>query len=306
VEGSSLVLRGSADGEPPFSYQWLGETAGLNDTQIADPTFVAVDDAEVPVALFASDALGFSASDATSITILNAAPTVGPISGPSAPVQLGSTIEVTAPFSDPGAADSHTGAIDWDDGTIGPATIDSGLRTASGMHTYLQPGVYSIALTVFDDDGGSMTQVFRFAVVYDPAGGFVTGGGWIDSPAGAYRANPSSSGMADFGFVSKYPKGASVPKGATHFEFQAGLLSFRSDVQEWLVVNQGGTNAQFKGVGTVNGAGTFTFMIWAGDEAPDTFRIKIWRDTPSGEAVVYDNGQGQAVGGGSVQIHKSG
>ena len=53
----------------------------------------------------------------------------------------------------------------------------------------------------------------QFIVVYDPTGGFVTGGGWIDSPAGAYAANLSLTGKANFGFVSKYQKGANKPTG---------------------------------------------------------------------------------------------
>ena len=61
-----------------------------------------------------------------------------------------------------------------------------------------------------DDDGGSGLAQFQRMVVYDPAGGFVTGGGWINSPAGAYRADPALTGRANFGFVSKYKKGATV------------------------------------------------------------------------------------------------
>ena len=49
-----------------------------------------------------------------------------------------------------------------------------------------------------------VSQQFEFAVVCDPNGSFVTGGGWIHSPAGAYTANPSRTGQANFGFVSKY------------------------------------------------------------------------------------------------------
>ena len=48
-----------------------------------------------------------------------------------------------------------------------------------------------------------------------PAGGYVTGGGWIDSPAGALAANGSVTGKASFGFVSKYFKSAKNPKGET-------------------------------------------------------------------------------------------
>ena len=45
-----------------------------------------------------------------------------------------------------------------------------------------------------------------------------------------------------------------MPTGNTEFQFQAGNLNFTRPAYEWLVVNQNGTNAQFKGTGTVNGA----------------------------------------------------
>jgi len=46
-----------------------------------------------------------------------------------------------------------------------------------------------------------------------------------------------------------------------------------------LTANQAGINAQIEGTGTVNGAGDYSFIIWAGDIssgwAVDTFRVKI-------------------------------
>ena len=65
-------------------------------------------------------------------------------------------------------------------------------------------------------------------VVYDPNAGFVTGGGWIQSPAGAHAADPALTGKANFGFVAKYQKGANVPNGNTEFQFQAGNLNFKA------------------------------------------------------------------------------
>ena len=45
-------------------------------------------------------------------------------------------------------------------------------------------------------------------------------------------------------------------------------------------------------------------MLWAGDDMPDTFRIRIWEEDESGvETDVYDNGFDQAIGGGSIVIH---
>lgn len=133
---------------------------------------------------------------------------------------------------------------------------------------------------------------FQSVVTYDPDGGFVTGGGWIWSPAGASTLNPLAEGKATFGFVSKYQKGANVPTGNTEFQFQAGNLNFKSKVYEWLVIS-GGTKAQYKGSGTINGSGDFGFMLTATDgdklstPGPDRFRIRIWVKT-SGD-IVYDN-----------------
>lgn len=176
------------------------------------------------------------------------------------------------------------------------------------------PGIYDVTLVVNDgtvDSEPAETTV----VVYDPAGGFVTGGGWIDSPEGAYTADPLSTGKANFGFVSKYKKGATTPTGETQFQFSAGDLNFHSDTYQWLVVNQGGKNAQYKGTGTINDglapAGeAYNFMLWANDGdntnsvEPDTFRIQVWYvDDYDNDVVVYDNGFDQEVSGGSIVIH---
>ena len=147
-------------------------------------------------------------------------------------------------------------------------------------------------------------------VVYDPTAGFVTGGGWFNSPAGAYKTDPGLVGEANFGFVSKYKKGATVPDGNTQFVFRAGDLNFHSNLYQWLVV--AGGKAQFKGVGTINGRGNFGFLIYATDAGStstvgdvDTFRIQIW-DKDNGDATVYDNGVEQSLGGGSIVIHTDG
>jgi hypothetical protein len=144
-------------------------------------------------------------------------------------------------------------------------------------------------------------------VVCDPVPGS-SRGGWILSPAGAYKPDASLTGKATFGFVSKYKKGATVPTGNTAFEFDVAGMEFASQSYEWLVVNQNGTNAQFKGSGMINGAGdtngnAYKFMLWASDGSPDTFRIRIWWEDASGQHDVYDNGIDQAIGGGNIVVH---
>ena len=101
-------------------------------------------------------------------------------------------------------------------------------------HSYAAAGVYTVTVTVTDDDDGSDLMVYQYVVIYDPTAGFVTGGGWIDSPLSAYPADPTLIGKANFGFVSKYAKGATVPTGQT--EFKVADLNFRSSTYQWLVV----------------------------------------------------------------------
>ena len=125
-------------------------------------------------------------------------------------------------------------------------------------------------------------STFQYIVVYDPSAGFVTGGGWINSPIGAYSANPALTGKANFGFESKYLKGNNVPTGNTEFQFKLANFNFKSTSYEWLVVS--GAKARYRGVGTVNGAGSYGFELTAwdgqvnGGGGVDRFRIKIWNN----------------------------
>jgi hypothetical protein len=255
-------------------------------------------------------------------TISNVAPIVGPVYAPVAPVSISPALTVTASFSDPSSPTSHTVSWNWGDGatSAGTTTETGGSGTASGSHTYANPGIYTISVTVTDSGSlsGSATAD-HYVVIYDPNGGFVTGGGWINSPVGAYVPSPSLTGKATFGFVSKYQKGANAPSGNTEFQFQAAGLNFHATLFDWLTI--AGARAQYKGSGTINGAGNFSFMLTAidgdvsGGNGVDKFRIKIW-DNNNGGVTVYDNNIGSTAGtadtadpvtgiaSGSIVIHK--
>jgi hypothetical protein len=218
-------------------------------------------------------------------------------------VQLGSTVTLNGGASNDPDGDSlqyrwdFDGDGNWDTGWLSEPTVDT------PVDAYAAAGIYNGVLSVTDDMGAQSTDTVM-AVVYDPEAGFVTGGGWIYSDAGADRMNPSAEGKATFGFVSKYKKGDNVPTGKTEFQFKAGDLNFHSTEYQWLVVNQNGTSAQFKGTGTINGTGEYKFMLWAGDSELDTFRIKIWQEDEFGsETVMYDNGFEQPISCGSIVIH---
>ena len=111
------------------------------------------------------------------------------------------------------------------------------------------------------------------------------------------------AGKAQFGFVSKYLNGAKVPSGNA-LKFKVADLKFELTSYDWLVVT-GSNYARFKGEGTINDEGVFKFMIWAGDEEEDTFRIKIWEEDELGnEVIVYDNGFDQVITGGNIVVHE--
>jgi hypothetical protein len=287
------------------------------------PTIDGPDQSQA-VTIVASDDSGATGTAAFKLAVNNLPPEVAEFNVPSASVDVDDQpiIDFTIVFTDPGVLDVHTGLWDWGDGSQCDTNSDadcslqqgSGWGEVQGSHTYAEPGVYTVKLKVTDDDADSGESLLQYVLVYDSNGGFVTGGGWIDSPAGAYADAPTLTGKAKFGFVSRYKQGASTPDGNTEFRFKAGDLDFHSDSYDWLVIS--GHKAMYKGTGTINGEGNFGFLLSAidADLTPssdvDRFRIKIW-DRDAGDAVVYDNQMGDSdnadasteISGGSIVIH---
>jgi len=267
----------------------------------------------------ATDAAGNQSSGSFTVTVGNPPPSVaitGPASGTV--VAVGTPVALAGTFTDnPG--DLHV--AQWSlDGVDTPGAVNEAAGTVSGGHTFSAAGVYFVRLTVTDQCGGvgTATQVAgldAMVVAYDPNAGFVTGGGWINSPVGAYPADASKVGKANFGFVSKYKKGSTVPTGETEFQFKVADLNFHSTSYDWLVVS--GAKAQYKGSGTLNGAGDYGFLLSAvdgqlnGGGGVDKFRMKIVNKSTG--AVVYDNQMGAsdtttattAIAGGSIVIHST-
>ncbi|HEY5600974.1 MAG TPA: hypothetical protein VIK81_02685 [Patescibacteria group bacterium] len=195
-------------------------------------------------------------------------------------------------------------------------TLSDGTTSQNITSGYVvnQAGVYDLTIQATDNFNNSSSQTIMF-VVYDPGGGFVTGAGWIDSPAGAYVQDPLLTGKAVFGFNAKYQNGETVPEGTTHFRINSIGFNFQSTSYEWLVVN--GARAQFRGLGTVNGSGNYQFTLTAldgqqlGGDGVDKFRIKIV--DLSTNQVVYDNQPGDPdsanpemqIGAGSIAIQQN-
>lgn len=246
----------------------------------------AVDDPSAAVKARITDKDGASTEYPLTVPVSNVEPTLTLSTAPPV-LQVGDTVGVAGTFTDPGARDTHTCALEWDDGSTSPGTVteSGGNGSCAASHTYTTPTVGTIAVTVTDKDGGTATQTLQ-VVVGDPDGGFVTGGGTL--------------GNASFNLNAKYQKG--VLKGTLV------LGDFVATSFDWLAV--AATRAELHGAGTLDGVPGYTFQALAADESPKALRVAIW---DAAGAVVYDNAPGTpwdlarasppAITSGSVQVH---
>ncbi|MBM3880909.1 MAG: DUF5011 domain-containing protein [Verrucomicrobia bacterium] len=301
VESSRRLLSGelSSTPVPPLK----DTTDNLDETVSGGRFTVVFDDTSRPM---------ITELSGTVFGMFNPAPQIHRVSGPLEPVALGTATPIAVEYVALGSWGAVRVAFDWGDGTH-DTVAPSALGFASAAHRYFVPGRYAVAIRVTDEAGESSEE--SFSVVYDSRPGFVTGGGWISSPSGAYVPNERLAGKANFGFVSKYEPGAGVPTGNVEFHFAGAGFRFTSTGYNWLLVTR--TRAQCLGVGVINGVGDYGFLLTAtggeGKRGGDKFRMRIWERTTG--RVVYDNGLGgpddleraapQAIGGGSIVVHNA-
>jgi len=225
------------------------------------------------------------------------------------PVEINNGTTITSTITDSGGSNIASAAYNTDGGSFTPisgtfggatanVTITIPAFTATGIHTFCVQGT-DVAGNVGDSD-------CVIVAVFDPSGGFATGGGAIQSPAGADLANPSATGVATFGFVSKYLPGTTTPSGNLEFQFKEGSLNFKSTSMELLVVTAQ-PRAQFKGEGTINGTTVCKFDVdaWDGSMQPgnvDGFGLKI--HTCGGGGDRYNLSTAQPLIRGNIVIHQ--
>jgi hypothetical protein len=247
-----------------------------------------------------------STTDSFDVTVTNVAPVITSTSSLSDTHDLGQALTVSSDFTDAGLLDTHTARFYWGDGTStdGSVSESPGAGSATADHMYDEPGFYTVSVTVWDDDGDWDKAVLGQVFVFDPDT-FVTGGGWVSSPARAWLASPSTEGKGTFGFVARYDRSGSV-RGSLEFQLHKGVALHATQF-DYLLINGG--IAQFTGSGTVNGASGYDFTVVATDEryatsSRDLFWIEISR---SGETI-YNGGaypaEGLPIVGLGVQIHQ--
>jgi hypothetical protein len=157
-EGDSVrAQNGSFDpGGDPLEYTWRPLTVnyvGFSDVHAAEPMIEGLEDENGLIELEVSDGL-LSDIDTAQLTVDNVAPAVklddAPTSG-----EEGMVLYLSGQFNDPGAIDTHTGNITWDDGKV---SIIPGLSSQNnsfwGINGYADDGRFTVIVTIVDDDGG--------------------------------------------------------------------------------------------------------------------------------------------------------
>jgi len=138
------------------------------------PAHVYADDGPYTVEVAVTDKDGGTGADSASHGVDNVAPAIGATTNSAegcGDTPEGGLVEVSADFSDPGfdsalagtLEDFDASTIDWGDGTVEPADVaetpgSAGTPTTgtvSGSHVYAGGGIFTITVTVADDDGGS-------------------------------------------------------------------------------------------------------------------------------------------------------
>jgi hypothetical protein len=239
-----------------------------------------------------------------------AAPIVSSVAISPNPVAVNTSSTLTATLDDSTTGGSNIASAYY---SVNGGTPSQMLLTPSAAVTtqasaalppFAQSNVYSVCVHGTDSAGNTSGDICVLLPVYDPTGGFVTGGGEVASPAGVDLLNTSAAGPATFGFVSKYLPGMNIPSGNLEFQFKQGNLDFKSTSMDWLVVT-GEPRAKFHGTGTVNGTNVCNFEVdaWAGSFTGnvDAFGLKITSCSSGGDRYSLP---ATALTHGRIIIHK--
>ncbi len=164
----------------------------------------------------------------------------------------------------------------------------------------LEPAIYMIKVTL----GCSDFTTSAILVIYNPQGGFASGGGWL-MPADD-GLNTHSNVKAHFGFNVEYKGSLEDPNGSLEFRYQDDYVNLESTLIDRLVVT-GGKIAQFKGWAVVNGVPGNWFFVKAIDNGSpgknnDIFEIKIWFPGVDPEGDPSDLAGG-VINAGNIVVH---
>jgi PKD repeat protein len=146
---------GQAD-QWPYSLHWDLDNNGIYETRGMTASRTWNDDYNGLVWVKVWDSFGLADTDSTSLTVTNVAPTAD--AGPDQEVNEGDVVSFSGSASDPSPLDTLTYSWDFGDGS---AVVTGTLKP---KHTYCDNDIYTVILTVTDDDGGSTSDTLTVTV----------------------------------------------------------------------------------------------------------------------------------------------
>lgn len=159
TEGDKLVVTGSftdQDADKTFNITADNGTVGTFTPNNAAGTWswelqTTDDVAPASITVTGSDGEHTPATDVFDYSAANANPVVGAVASTNSGA---CAVNLTAPFTDAGSADTHSSSINWGDGTAATTTASEADKSVTGSHTYATTGTFTATVTVTDDDSG--------------------------------------------------------------------------------------------------------------------------------------------------------
>ncbi len=264
-----------------------------------DGSHTYADNGIYTVTVTVADDDGGMATDTFSVTVGNVAPTLTVAENQLVPEGTQLSIVDIGTISDPafhssplGNVKEFTYTINWGDGTsvdAGTATIDQlgsvgtpTMASFDGSHTYADNGIYTVTVTVADDDGGMATDTFSVTVgnvaptltvaenqlVPEGTQLSIVDIGTISDPA--FHSSPLGN-VKEFTYTINWGDGTSVDAGTATID-QLGSVGTP-------------TMASFDGSHTYADNGIYTVTVTVADDdggmATDTFSVTVGNVAPT-------------------------
>ena len=251
----------------------------------------------------------------------NNTPTVA-ITAPAngASIAVGSTVQLSADFTDADVNDTHTCSIDWQL-AAGPGTVteSGGVGTCTASNLYSAPGTYQIMVSIIDQMGATASATIGITVVLaappppppppspTPQTGSVGGAGRFGVGAGAVAGFEGKEATVWFELEARISKEGHRLRGGVGVEVPKARFRFFSTEVTKLDVK--GTRADLSGRGRLNGRRSVSFAISAVDghqrergTGTDRVRIKIWDE----QGVLFDTNPGLPMSGDPTVVPRPG
>lgn len=291
----------------PFGPVDEGTQCFFSDANTFNPTLTCNDDGVFIASVEVDDGVNPVLFGETVVNVFNAPPRVH-IQEPTEwqLFRVGAPIVFDVPFSD-ASNDTHICTYEWDDNERHDVFQPVGFHNCGTVGGFEHAGMYTVKVSVTDDDDGTGTDEVMI-VVFDPNEGSAGIAGDTATPRGALVSDPTAAGETNVYFNAQYPLGGGLPvhldpEGQTLAWVDGTTFRLELDAMQWLVITQDGKVAA-RGTGRVSNQPGYTWVLYGydycnGSTNPgcqnttiDRLRMVIWETATNRK--VYDHSPGSS------------